>query len=120
VHGPLAIRFTTACAALALLGACGDAAGSATPPTVSAGPTASAAPAIAVTRSDDGCSPDNSPTDVVVTPGPAPHIAVKPQSTNSPLPDLVVRRINCAGGWVNLRNEIPADRPVLVWFWAPY
>ena len=35
-------------------------------------------------------------------------------------PILVVRRINCAGGWINLRNEIPADKPVLVWFWAPY
>ena len=111
-----AVSLTTACAALALLGACGDAGDSATPPPASASPTAAAA----IAPVDDGCSPDNSPTDVVATPGPAPDIAVDPQSANSPLPDLVVRRINCAGGWVNLRNEIPADKPVLVWFWAPY
>jgi hypothetical protein len=87
---------------------------------VSAGPSAPASTAIAVTRSDDGCSPDNSPTEVVAARGPAPQVAVGAESANSPLPDLVVLRINCAGGWVNLRNEIPADRPVLVWFWAPY
>jgi hypothetical protein len=57
---------------------------------------------------------------VVAAPSPAPEVAVRPESANSPLPDLAVRRINCVGGWVNLRNEIPADRPVLVWFWAPH
>jgi hypothetical protein len=113
------VNVTIACAALILLGACGDA-GSATPPPASAGANATASTAIASTPADDGCSADNSPTDVVATPGPAPDIAVEPQSEGSPLPDIVVRRINCAGGWVNLRNEIPADRPVLVWFWAPY
>ena len=114
-----AVRLTTACAALALLAACGDA-GSATPPPAaptSRPPTATAAAAV---TPDDGCSADNSPTNVVVAPGPAPDIAVRAESANSPLPDLAVRLINCAGGWVNLRNEIPADRPVLVWFWAPY
>jgi hypothetical protein len=38
----------------------------------------------------------------------------------SPLPDLAVRQINCGGGWVNLKNEIPADKPLLIWFWAPH
>jgi hypothetical protein len=82
-------------------------------------PTTTAAANVAASA-NDGCSLDDSPTDVVAAPGPAPVVAVRPESTNSPLPDLAVRRINCAGGWVNLRNEIPADRPVLVWFWAPY
>jgi hypothetical protein len=69
---------------------------------------------------DDGCSPDNSPTPAAAAPGPAPQIAVRAESAANALPDLAVRRINCAGGWVNLKNEIPADRPVMVWFWAPY
>ena len=106
--------------AVALLGACGDP-GSSSPPAASAAesPTTTAAANVAAPP-DDGCSPDNSPTEVVAAPGPAPEVEIRPESAASPLPDLAVRRINCAGGWVNLRNEIPADRPVLVWFWAPY
>jgi len=119
VQRPRVVSLTTACAAVLLLGACGDA-GSASPPPVSVGASVTTSPAIAATPPDDGCSPDNSPTNVVVSAGTTPQIAANPQSANSPLPDLVVRRINCAGGWVNLRNEIPADKPVLVWFWAPY
>src|SRR5688572_625937 len=102
-----------------LFGACGDA-DSATPPSVSAGSSAAVTTVVAAVAYHDGCSPDNSPTEVVAAPGPAPEVGVRPESAASPLPDLAVRRINCAGGWVNLRNEIPADRPVLVWFWAPY
>ena len=58
---------------------------------------------------DDGCSPDNSPSRVVAAPGPAPEVAVRPESAASPLPDLAVRRINCAGGWVGLDPDV--DRP---------
>jgi hypothetical protein len=47
-------------------------------------------------------------------------IAVHADSTGNALPDLAVRRLNCGAEWVNLKNEIPADRPLLVWFWAPY
>ena len=101
---------------VAALAACGD---TSDPAPAAQAPIATAAPA-AATPPDDGCSSDNSPTDVVVTAGAAPTIAIRPESAASPLPDLVVRRINCAGGWVNLRNEVPADKPVLVWFWAPY
>ena len=102
--------------AVAALAACGD---SSDPPPAAQSPatTSASLPAVAT---NDGCSSDNSPTDVVVTAGTAPVIAIRPESADSPLPDLVVRRINCAGGWVNLRNEVPADKPVLVWFWAPY
>jgi hypothetical protein len=69
---------------------------------------------------DDGCSADNSPTPAAVAEGPAPAIELRPESVDGPLPDLAVRRLNCKGGWENLRNELPADRPLLVWFWAPH
>jgi hypothetical protein len=69
---------------------------------------------------DDGCSADNSPTPAATAEGPAPSVALRPESVDGPLPDLAVRRINCKGGWENLRNELPADRPLLVWFWAPH
>ena len=51
---------------------------------------------------------------------PARARKVAAASADNPLPDIAVRRINCAGGWVNLKNELPADRPVLIWFWAPH
>jgi hypothetical protein len=100
--------------ALAALVGCGDSSDPA--------PAATAGPASVTATDHDGCSPDNSPTDVLVTPGAAADVQVRAESASAdtPLPDLVVRRINCAGGWVNLRNEVPADKPVLVWFWAPY
>ncbi|HEX6656711.1 MAG TPA: hypothetical protein VF065_01440 [Ilumatobacter sp.] len=105
---------------MVLLGACGDPE-SPSPPAASARAVpATTSAANLAPRPDDGCSPDNSPTEVVAAPGPVPEVAVRSESAASPLPDLAVRRINCAGGWVNLRNELPADRPVLVWFWAPY
>ncbi len=69
---------------------------------------------------DDGCSADNSATPTESAEGPAPVLERRADSANSPLPDLAVRRINCNGGWVNLRNELPSDRPLLVWFWAPH
>jgi len=69
---------------------------------------------------DDGCSADNSPMPAAAADGPSPLIEVRAESIDSPLPDLAVRRINCNGGWVNLRNELPSDQPLLVWFWAPH
>ena len=107
-------RGVAACAVAALV-ACGDSSDPA--------PAATAAAAAgSVAPTADGCSPDNSPTALNVGPGPAPDVPVRAESAtaDSPLPDLVVRRINCVGGWANLRNEVPADRPVLLWFWAPY
>ena len=116
---PRAASVTTVCATAILLGACGEA-GSANPPPVSASSSAAVTTVVAAVESGDGCSSDNSPTAVVAAPGPTPETAVRPESADSPLPDLAVRRINCAGGGGNLRNAIPSDRPVLVWFWAPY
>jgi hypothetical protein len=37
----------------------------------------------------------------------------------NPLPDLVVADVG-RGAEVNLRNVFPAERPVLVWMWAPH
>ena len=105
-----------------VLSGCGDGGDepSAIPTVAVAAAPSTTAPVRAPAGSGDGCSTDNSPTEVAAAPDPAPVIAVDAASADNELPDLAVRRINCAGGWVNLKNEIPADRPLLVWFWAPY
>ena len=69
---------------------------------------------------DDGCSADNTPSPTEAADAPAPVLEIRTESAASPLPDLAVRRINCNGGWVNLRNELPSELPLLVWFWAPH
>ena len=89
------------------------------PPATTAGTTADTVPPADV-RAADGCSADNSPTETDVADGPAPTIEVRAASAGTALPDLAVRRVNCAGGWVNLRNELPGELPLLVWFWAPH
>lgn len=54
-------------------------------------------------------------------PGPVPELAVTTQSSlGSPLPEVAVRQLNGDGGWVQLKNELPSELPLLVWFWAPY
>jgi hypothetical protein len=54
-------------------------------------------------------------------PGPIPDLPVAAASvTGSPLPAIAVRQINGDGGWVQFRNELPAETPLLVWFWAPH
>ncbi len=72
----------------------------------------------AVPALDAGCSVDNTVTDVAD--GPVPALDVRAESLANPLPDVAVRQINCAGGWVNLKNALPNDKPLLVWFWAPH
>jgi hypothetical protein len=69
---------------------------------------------------DESCTSDNSPTPTEAAAGPAPALELRVESATSPLPDLAVRRINCGGGWVNLKNELPADRALLIWMWAPH
>lgn len=90
------------------------------PPAAESAPATTAPPADV--RAPDGCSVDNSPGTTDVADGPLPDLEVRPASAamDSPIPDLAVRRINCDGGWVNLRNELPGDQPMLVWFWAPH
>ena len=54
-------------------------------------------------------------------PGPVPQLAVSADAAvASPLPDVAVRQLNGDGGWVQLKNALPADKPLLVWFWAPH
>ena len=51
--------------------------------------------------------------------GPIPDLPVSEEAAaTSPLPELAIRRLNGEGGWVQFKNELPADRAVLVWFWA--
>ncbi len=54
-------------------------------------------------------------------PGPVPRLPVdEAAAASSPLPEVAVRQINGEGGWVQLKNELPAAKPLLVWFWAPH
>ena len=81
-----------------ILAACG---GNATPPVASDG--------TAITLPEPAAGPV--PTDLAVSPDAA---------LGSPLPEIAVRKLNGDGGWVQLKNELPSDKPLLVWFWAPH
>jgi len=53
-------------------------------------------------------------------PGPAPSAAAQaPATGKSVLPDLAVDDV-AAGSKVNLSSLVPAEQPLLVWFWAPH
>ena len=52
--------------------------------------------------------------------GPPPDLPVSPESVDSPFPNLAVRQINGDGGWIQFKDLLPADKPVLVWFYAPH
>jgi ABC-type glycerol-3-phosphate transport system substrate-binding protein len=53
--------------------------------------------------------------------GPIPDLPVSAEAAaGSPLPEVTVRQINGDGGFVQLKNALPSDRPLLVWFWAPH
>ena len=49
----------------------------------------------------------------------AAELAATSDVDGNPLPDLVVDDI-ARGTPVNLRNVFPAERPVLMWMWAPH
>ncbi len=53
-------------------------------------------------------------------PGPAPELEVAAESVDNPLPEVAVRQLNGDGGWVQFKNELPSEQPLLVWFWAPF
>ena len=68
-----------------------------------------------------GASPDADLVLPAPADGPVPAVEVSAEAqASSPLPEIAVRRINGDGGWVQLKNELPADRPLLVWLWAPH
>lgn len=53
--------------------------------------------------------------------GPIPDLPVTAEAAaGSPLPAVTVRQINGDGGFVQLKNALPSERPLLVWFWAPH
>ena len=52
--------------------------------------------------------------------GPMPELPVSAASIASPLPEIAVRQLNGDGGWVQFKDELPAEQPVLIWFWAPF
>lgn len=52
------------------------------------------------------------------TSGPAAAASTRPAGANE-VPDAVLTDVN-SGEDVNLRAMIPAERPVLFWFYSPY
>lgn len=74
--------------------------------------------------SDDDAGSGSSADSAVTLPapaeGPPPDLPVAEASQASPLPEVAVRQINGDGGWVQFRDEIPSEQPLLVWFWAPH
>jgi hypothetical protein len=50
-------------------------------------------------------------------PGVRPDLPVA--SASSPLPDVTVRDVT-NDAWVQFADLLPAERPVLFWFWAPH
>lgn len=63
---------------------------------------------------------------VIALPEPAAGPVTRPAggrpdaASGSPLPEVAVRQINGDGGWVQFKNELPSDKPLLVWFWSPH
>ncbi|MEY4229868.1 MAG: hypothetical protein RLZZ362_717 [Actinomycetota bacterium] len=54
-----------------------------------------------------------------VDPGPRPDLAVANAAATAFLPPVTVWDVG-EQQWVQLANFLPADKPVLVWFWAPH
>lgn len=54
-----------------------------------------------------------------VDPGPRPDLAVANPASTAFLPAVTVWDVG-EQQWVQLANLLPADKPVLVWFWAPH
>jgi len=51
--------------------------------------------------------------------GQRPNLPVDTVSANGPLPHVTVRDLT-QNRWVQFANFLPADKPVLIWFWAPH
>lgn len=52
-------------------------------------------------------------------PGPRPDLPVNEPAEGGYLPAVTVRDVT-NNRWVQLANLLPADKPMLVWFWAPH
>ena len=68
--------------------------------------------------SDDSASRSSGGTEV---PAPPDEVALDPASdtATNQLPDVVVDNVTL-GNKVNLQNVAPADKPILLWMWAPH
>ena len=105
-------------AALAVLVACGRSGPTETAATTVARDVVTASTALAARPSSTSAA--TAPATSATAGGPgttAAEVAAAPKP--SPLPDVTVR--NAATGQpVALAAQLPADRPLLVWFWAPH
>jgi hypothetical protein len=54
-----------------------------------------------------------------VDPGPRPSIPLTDPASAQLLPEVTVWDVG-AKEWTQLANILPAEQPVLVWFWAPH
>ena len=61
----------------------------------------------------------SSPPEASVDPGPRPDLAVANPASTQFLPQVTVWDVG-EQEWVQLANFLPAEQPVLVWFWAPH
>ncbi|MGE3329137.1 MAG: hypothetical protein AB7N61_27385 [Acidimicrobiia bacterium] len=59
------------------------------------------------------------PREASVEPGARPDLPVTNPVSRDLLPAVTVWDVG-EKEWVQLANFLPADRPVLVWFWAPH
>lgn len=95
-----------------VLAACGG--GDDTDPVATDDAGAAAAPTTTVAPADEAGNGADSPPSTTT----APADDTEPV-TPSPLPVVDVHDLE-TGELVPLAAELPADRPVLVWFWAPH
>ncbi len=90
------------------------------------GDSESVADALVDPATQSDATADAEPVDLAETlpqpePGPLPEgLPIRPASEPNLLPDVAIRRLNGDGGWENLKNILPAEKPLLVWFWAPW
>lgn len=59
------------------------------------------------------------PREASVDPGTRPNLPVANAVSTDFLPAVTVWDVG-EKEWVQLANFLPADKPVLVWFWAPH
>lgn len=77
---------------------------------------------VAVAACGGGTAVDDAPSGLPEpAAGPVPEMPVSSEAeAASPLPAIAVRRLNGEGGWVQFKDELPAEQPLLIWFWAPF
>jgi hypothetical protein len=111
-----------------VVASCGDGGDTtvATPSTMSSTaadtPSSTASVSTAAPAAEQGVSAPTSSEPAAAEPPPAtPPVATDPPATEvvEPLPDVLVHDVT-AGTQVSLSSLLPADRPILLWMWAPH